>query len=224
MFTMDKVPGPRRPDVPLYVLNSQDTASAAEEFNFVLQNHHRATLVGTRTAGAGHMVRAVPVAHGFMLQVSITRVTDPASGKEWEGAGVQPDIRAKPEWALAVAHAEAVRRILAGTSDGATKQKLAKLLVTLDAQNRPQVETPAALIDYVGIYQGREITLNGSKLSFGRAGGMPEELTNLGGLRFALRSTQISFEMSGGKPNLLIEYADGSKVRLQSDSGASTTH
>ena len=37
------VPGPRRPDVPLYVLTSRNTGSAAEEFSFVLHNLKRAT-------------------------------------------------------------------------------------------------------------------------------------------------------------------------------------
>jgi C-terminal processing protease CtpA/Prc len=79
---MSDVSGPRRPDVPLYVLTSQGTYSAAEEFVFVLQNQDRASVVGTRTGGAGHMVNLLPVGHGFVLGVSITRVSDPESGRE----------------------------------------------------------------------------------------------------------------------------------------------
>src|SRR6185503_2570355 len=104
-----EVPGPRRTEVPLYVITSRNTASAAEEFSFVLKNLKRATLVGDRTAGAGHMVGGYPLPYGFVAGVSITRVSDPRTGAEWEGIGVQPDKRVPAEQALAVAHGMALR-------------------------------------------------------------------------------------------------------------------
>src|SRR6185436_6559953 len=108
-----EVPGPRRPDVPLYVLTSRNTGSAAEEFSFVLKNLGRATLVGDRTGGAGHMVGFFPVPHGFAVGVSQTRVSDPRTGAEWEGVGVQPDVKCAPEKALDLAHVAALRTIAA---------------------------------------------------------------------------------------------------------------
>ncbi len=52
--TLESVPGKRRPAIPLFVLTSRDTGSAAEDFSFLLRETGRATLVGDRTAGAGH--------------------------------------------------------------------------------------------------------------------------------------------------------------------------
>jgi C-terminal processing protease CtpA/Prc len=52
-YTMATAPGPRRPDVPLYALVDDVTRSAAEDVPFVLQSMKRATIVRTRTAGAG---------------------------------------------------------------------------------------------------------------------------------------------------------------------------
>src|SRR5262249_8376863 len=102
------VPGPRRPQVPLYVLTSRRTGSAAEEFSFVLHNLHRATLVGERTAGAGHMVNFVDVPQGFVLGVSITRVSDPKTGAEWEAVGVPVDKAVDADRALTVAQQDAL--------------------------------------------------------------------------------------------------------------------
>jgi hypothetical protein len=102
-YTLDEVPGPRRTEVPLYVLVDGRSASAAEDIPFVLQNLGRATIVGERTAGAGRNVQGVPGALGLTVLVSTTRVFDPATGREWERVGVEPDIATAPEDALAAA-------------------------------------------------------------------------------------------------------------------------
>lgn len=105
------VPGPRRTDVPLFVLTSRATVSAAEEFAFVLRRLGRATIVGDRTSGAGHMNTLSSVGHGFTVSVSFARVSDPVTGAEWEKVGVQPTLVAAPSAALEVAHAQAMRAI-----------------------------------------------------------------------------------------------------------------
>jgi len=90
--TLATVGGPRRTDIPLYVLVDRGSASAAEDVPFVLQSLGRATIVGEKTAGAGRNNMIVPVGSGLMVSVSITRVSDPRTGREWEAVGVKPDI------------------------------------------------------------------------------------------------------------------------------------
>jgi hypothetical protein len=205
------VPGPRRPDVPLYVLTSQATGSAAEEFSFVLKNHQRARIVGTRTAGAGHMVNSFPVGSGFMLGVSITRVSDPVTGKEWEGVGVQPDLPVPAEAALDAAHAEALRTLIGAERDSAWTATLQRVLATVEARRNPRTPDPALVARLAGEYEGRVVTVSAGKLFYARrAGGLPEELVWLGENRFGLGSTQYVF----GKDQLIVEMADGQRVEL----------
>jgi len=109
-YTLASVPGPRRPDVPLYVLISRSTGSAGEDCAFVLKNLKRATLIGDRTAGAGHNVRIVSSGHGFQTGISFSRVSDPKTGKEWEQVGVQPDVKIDVSAALDSAQAMARER------------------------------------------------------------------------------------------------------------------
>jgi retinol-binding protein 3 len=90
--TLSEVPGPRRLDVPLYILVDRGSASAAEAPAFVLQNFGRATIVGERTAGAGRNVVQFRAELGLRVSLSTTRVYDPSSGREWERTGVLPDI------------------------------------------------------------------------------------------------------------------------------------
>jgi hypothetical protein len=73
-FVLPRPSPPRLTKAPLFILTSPRTGSAAEGFAFFLQEIGRATIVGTRSAGAGHIVRAYPVGGGNIADVSIARV------------------------------------------------------------------------------------------------------------------------------------------------------
>src|SRR5688500_4358829 len=53
-WTSERVAGKRLPDIPVYVLTSRRTISAAESFAFGLKVNNRIKIVGERTAGGGH--------------------------------------------------------------------------------------------------------------------------------------------------------------------------
>jgi retinol-binding protein 3 len=211
--SMAEVVGPRRTDVPLYLLTSQGTASAAEEFSFVLKNAHRATLVGDHTAGAGHMVNVSGIGNGFAVGVSITRVMDPRTGLEWEGAGVQPDVKVAPELALDVAHVAALRRV-AQSKSGLEKAVLERTAESIDARLKPVAVEPARLRQFVGTYdEGRSVEFKDGKLWYRRReGAMADELIALGGDRFALNgSARITFQTTP-RAVLTTESADGTRL------------
>ena len=210
-----EVPGPRRPDVPLYILTSQGTGSAAEAFTFVLKNQRRATVVGTRTAGAGHSVGFAPAGYGFTLGFSITNVSDPATGLEWERVGVQPDVAVAAEQALVEAHLAALRTLRAAAKEPPQSQVLDRLIATVDASRRPQPADAGRMARFAGTYEGRAVTVTDGRVAFGRnAGAQKEELTHRGGTRFALGATQYLFEEKDGTVTLTVESADGTRVVL----------
>jgi retinol-binding protein 3 len=130
-YTLAEVPGPRRTEVPLYVLTDGGSASAAEDIPFVLQNLGRAKIVGERTAGAGRNNRFIPAGDGLLVSVSVTRVTDPRSGREWERVGIQPDLAVASEQALAAAHRDALSVILQHTRDSRRRRDLQRALQDL---------------------------------------------------------------------------------------------
>ncbi|SOD03298.1 N-terminal domain of Peptidase_S41 [bacterium JGI 053] len=112
--TLATVAGPRRTGIPLYVLVDRGSASAAEDVPFVLQNLGRATIVGEKTAGAGRNNMIVPVGSGMTASISITRVSDPRTGREWEAVGVKPDLETASADALEAALRAARARITRG--------------------------------------------------------------------------------------------------------------
>lgn len=93
-------------DKPIYYLTSHQTFSAAEHLAMVLKSTRRATLIGEATGGGNHFGGTEPVGGGLELFVPIGRTTDPATGRDWEKVGIQPDVVVPASDALT----EALRR------------------------------------------------------------------------------------------------------------------
>ena len=109
-WTLESVPGRRLTQVPVYVLTSRSTFSAAESFTFGLRVTGRATLVGERTGGGGHFGNPVTLPHGFQMFLPIGRAYDPRTGKGWEAEGLRPDIDVPYAQALDAALSHASRK------------------------------------------------------------------------------------------------------------------
>jgi C-terminal processing protease CtpA/Prc len=95
------------------VLISHSTFSAAEGFSYDLKMLKRATLVGEATSGRGHMGMAHRIDDHFTIRIPAVRVTNPISGTNWEGTGVEPDVKARSADALATAEKLAERKLQA---------------------------------------------------------------------------------------------------------------
>lgn len=122
--TLTSVPGERMPIVDLFILTSAKTISAAEAFAFPLQQLGRAVVVGEVTAGAANGGEYIDLGDGFRAFVPDVHVYSPIDETSWEGRGVQPDIAAPAAQALAVAHREALRRLLASAKDTSARETL----------------------------------------------------------------------------------------------------
>jgi len=102
-WTLPWVPGPRFVDQPIYVLTSHETFSGAEEFTFDLKTQKRATIVGETTGGGAHPVRGLPAGDHFTIGVPIARPINPVTKGDWEGKGVEPDVKVGAADALTTA-------------------------------------------------------------------------------------------------------------------------
>lgn len=102
-WTLPPVPGNRLADKPVFVLTSPTTFSAAEGFAYDLKMLKRATLVGETTSGRGHLGMGHRIDDHFTIHVPGIRVINPISMTNWEGSGVEPDVKVKAADALATA-------------------------------------------------------------------------------------------------------------------------
>jgi len=153
-WTQAWVPGPRLEDTPLYVLTSERTFSAAEEFTYNLKNMERATIIGATTGGGAHPVNN----HDFpeesiTVNVPFGKAVNPISGTNWEGEGVAPHIAVSPEDALAMAHKQALQDLQAKTTDGDRKRGLQWALDGLGILYHPLTLDEERLAAYAGTYE-----------------------------------------------------------------------
>jgi hypothetical protein len=115
--TLPYVPGPRLNGVPLYVLTSRRTGSAAEEFAYDVQTHKLGTLVGEVTAGGANPGQMFRLNEHFAAFIATGRAINPVTKTNWEGVGVRPDSTAKAGEALRAAHRMALRKLIEGAKD-----------------------------------------------------------------------------------------------------------
>jgi retinol-binding protein 3 len=103
-WTLDSIPGRRYgADKPVYILTSKRTFSGAEEFTYDLKNLKRATIVGETTGGGAHTVSGHRLDEHFMIGVPNARAINPVTHTDWEGVGVEPDVKVPAKDALAAA-------------------------------------------------------------------------------------------------------------------------
>jgi hypothetical protein len=100
------VPGPRFGATrPLYVLVGPTTFSGAEELTYDLQQlRPGTTVVGERTRGGAHPCEGYRLHPHLELTVPVARAISAATGSNWEGTGITPDVSVPAADALPTAH------------------------------------------------------------------------------------------------------------------------
>jgi len=218
-WTQAWVPGTRLPDVPVFVLTSGRTFSAAEEFTYNLKNLKRATLVGETTGGGAHPVDEYRVKkYPVSVRLPFGRAVNPISGTNWEGTGVEPDVKVPMAEALEVAHARALAAVAAKATDPEQKASLEFVRDVLEDRRKPATLSAAELQAFAGTFGPRTITLEEGALWYQRGKNRKMKLQPVGQDRFLvgdLNDFRIRFERDAGGSvqRLIARYANGNEER-----------
>lgn len=214
-WTDSHVSGAKLPDVPLYILMSARSFSAAEGFTFGLQNRKRAVVVGEKTRGGGHQIESVfyPELH-ITVCVPTCEARNPQTGATFEAIGIIPDMAVPEARALDVAYADALGRILETTTDADKRTAIVWLKETTEALEHPADVDKKTLQKYAGKYGIRTVTLENGQLCYQREEAPKYTLVPMSDDTFVIgnnRDFRVRFVMdSHGRAKELVGlYADG---------------
>jgi hypothetical protein len=101
--TQSPVSGSRLADKPVYVLTSGRTISGAEQFSYNLKMLKRATIIGETTAGHAHMGAFYRLDDHFGMGIPERKPVNPYGKADWDGTGVEPDVKVSSADALETA-------------------------------------------------------------------------------------------------------------------------
>jgi tetratricopeptide (TPR) repeat protein len=92
-WTKEHVNGRKLPEVPLFILSSNYTFSGAEEFSYNMQTQKRATLIGETTGGGANPGGVMLINEKLEIFIPDGKAINPVTGTNWEGKGVEPEIK-----------------------------------------------------------------------------------------------------------------------------------
>jgi carboxyl-terminal processing protease len=120
--TLTALGDPIASSIPVVVLVDSGTASAAEIVTGALQDHHRATVVGTHTFGKGVFQEEEPLSNGGALDITVGEYFTP-NGRNLGGGGVKQGAGITPEVKLATKVVDTPAGLSAALSTLAAKVK-----------------------------------------------------------------------------------------------------
>lgn len=110
LFTFETIDGKRITNKPLYILTSKNTFSAAEAFTYTLKHLDKATVVGEVTKGGANRTKRINLNDEFTISIPYIKSIHPITNSNWEGKGVQPNIKTTEKDAFVNAYVDAINK------------------------------------------------------------------------------------------------------------------
>jgi C-terminal processing protease CtpA/Prc len=187
-------------NIPIYILVSSTTASAAEAFTFYITHLNKfVTLVGKKTKGAENPVEHISLNENFVLQIPAWRRIYSKYSGSWEGVGIRPDIEIEPADALKAAHKMALEKLLTNTND---KTAIDKYQWALDGVSASYQNIDVNTIkEFAGSYDKIKIMYKNSKLYYQSGDGSAKLLIPISNNYYVVEGAdyfRIKFIVSSG--------------------------
>lgn len=200
--------------MPITVLTSSWTFSAAEGMAYTLKYGRNARIVGQRTAGGAHVLRRVALGNGFVGFIPYTRSVNLVTKTDWEGTGVAPDVPADPPHALLRAQEAILGERMAAAKDSVSRRASAWAInearsVALD------VDVPVATLrDYAGRFEEYTFSVRDNRLYSENSSrnGKTDKLKAITATLFQIDwESQVEFmrDAAGAVANVRIFWNDG---------------
>ena len=133
-WTFDNIVSPFTDDLPIYILTSDYTFSAAEEFAYNFKQLKRATLIGESTKGGANPWGFVNVNKTFKAAIPNAKAINPITKTNWEGVGVQPDIAISNQAAFDKTYLIALEQLFTSIKNPYQKTEITKQIIEQKAK------------------------------------------------------------------------------------------
>jgi hypothetical protein len=224
-WTLPTLPAERYLDKPVYILTSPRTFSGAEEFSYDLQALKRATIVGEPSGGGANPGGPLRLGDHFEAFMPRGHAINPITKTNWEGTGVQPDVRAPQADALNTAQALALKALIAKSTDPQEQAALTQALASVDP-NATAPATQASSPASTASPTAPAATAGGSTPAATLAGTWTGQVTDPGGNKHALtlelkvEGAKITGTITGGPPTgetqpIVNGKVDGDEISLE---------
>jgi len=137
-------------NIPVYILVSKKTSSAAEAFAYTLQSYKRATIVGETTNGEANPGYLYPINNDMYIMIPAFESINPITKTNWQGKGVMPDVQIQGDKALAMAQVKAYKTLAQVTEVPEHKTLYDWLAIGLEAELQPLFVTENELKSFEG--------------------------------------------------------------------------
>jgi hypothetical protein len=162
VYTLPYINGVKRPGVPLYILTSNFTFSAAEGLAYHLQSLKRAVIVGEVSGGGANFWEGKNATDRFYIHIPNARTVDPRTKTNWEVVGVKPDIEVPSQNALITAHINVLEKL--AITDTANSITYKWHIESQKAKYNPIIIDTLILNTYTGKYGNNAIIFEDGKL------------------------------------------------------------
>eukprot|EP01137_Pigoraptor_chileana_P017367 Opistho-2@75340 len=110
LYSFENVNGKRSTNKPLYILTSKNTFSAAEAFTYTLKHLDKAIVIGEITKGGANRTKRINLNDEFTISLSYIQSIHPVTKTNWEGKGVEPNIKTTEKDAFIYAYIDAIKK------------------------------------------------------------------------------------------------------------------
>lgn len=162
-----KFPG----NIPLYILVSKRTSSAAEAFAYTLQAFKRATVIGDTTNGEANPGFALAINKEMWIMIPTSLNVSIITKTNWQGTGVVPDVKIKSERALEAALAKAYKALSLSSTEPELRNNYEWMFTAFQAKAYPVKINENNLALFAGTYaDNRNIYVSEQGLLYQRQG------------------------------------------------------
>ena len=133
-WTVPHLNAPRYLHKPVYILTSQETFSAAEEFVYNLQVLQRATIIGEHTVGGANPGQGYRLHDHFWMFVPTGQSINPVTKTNWAKTGIVPDVKVPSELTLLTAHLMALNKLLDTEPSGPHFRELQRSMLMVERE------------------------------------------------------------------------------------------